>query len=182
MLARPEIIEQFALWRKNNQHAYPTIFNVTLEGTKRWTQVRVIDDPERILFGVFDWQDRMIAHAGLATFDWQTGDVEIDNVMRGIAYHKGLMTAVTNRLTEFAYREFAASSVSLKVFGDNHRAVQLYMRCGFKPVEAIPMGCEFTPTEIRWVAQPRFSPNSTYRIFLRMTHEHACQHRLEKAA
>ncbi len=182
MLTRPELVEQFAQWRKNNQHAYPSIFNVTLEGTRRWTQARVIDDPERILFGVFDWQDRMLGHAGLATFDWDTGDVEIDNVMRGDSLHKGLMTVVTNRLVEFAYRQFGVQSVSLKVFGDNFRAVQLYLRCGFKAVGSIPMGCEFTDTEIRWVAQKQFTSGQTFRIFLRMIHEHAQQKRIEKAA
>ncbi len=182
VLKRPELVEQFAQWRRNNQHAYPTVFNVTFEGTRRWTQARVIDDPERILFGVFDWQDRMIGHAGLATFDWAAGDVEIDNVMRGDSMHKGLMTVVTNRLVEFAYRQFGVQSVSLKVFGDNHRAVQLYLRCGFKAVESIPMGCEFTDGEIRWIAQKQFRSGQTFRIFLRMTHDHAQENRIEKAA
>ena len=182
VLDRPELIEQFAQWRKNNQHAYPTIFNVTLEGTRRWTQARVIDDAERLLFGIFDWQDRMMGHIGLATFDWDAGDVEIDNVMRGDSIHKGLMTVATDRLVEFAYRQFGMQSVSLKVFGDNHRALQLYLRCGFRAVESIPMGCEFTDTEIRWVHQEHFTSGKTFRIFLRMTHDHAQQKRIEKAA
>jgi perosamine synthetase len=182
ILKRPEILELLTVWRRNNQHAYPTVFNVTVEGTTRWAQARIIDDPERILFGVFDQKDQMIAHAGLATFDWEQGDVEIDNVMRGDAGHKGLMTAVTNRLVEFAYDEFGMKSVSLKVFGDNYRAVQLYLRCGFRPVGSIPMGCEMTETEVRWVAQSQFVPGQTYRIFLRMTHEHAHEKRILLAA
>jgi RimJ/RimL family protein N-acetyltransferase len=108
--------------------------------------------------------------------------VEIDNVMRGDTGLAGLMTYVTNRLVDFAYSDFGMNSVSLKVFGDNHRAVQLYLRCGFRPAESIPMGCEMTETEVRWVKQPQFVSGQTYRIFLRMIHEHAHENRNSKAA
>jgi RimJ/RimL family protein N-acetyltransferase len=158
--------------RRRNQIAFPAIFNVTYAGTLAWFKKRVIEDPERILYGVFNAEGCMVAHAGLATFDWSAADVEIDNVMRcDDTAPKGLMTQVTNALVQHAYRTLGLASVSLRVFGDNHRAIKLYMQCGFQPVESIPLTCVFNDTGLSWQHQDNFVSGQTFRIFLRMKHD-----------
>jgi RimJ/RimL family protein N-acetyltransferase len=171
-LDHPEIVRLIADSRRRNQIAYPVIFNVTYAGTLAWIKKRVIDDPERILYGVFNDDGCMVAHAGLATFDWAAGDVEIDNVMRcDDMAPKGLMTHVTNALVQQAYTALGMASVSLRVFGDNHRAIKLYLQCGFQPVESIPVTCVFSDTGLTWQPQGSFVSGQTYRIFLRMKHD-----------
>jgi RimJ/RimL family protein N-acetyltransferase len=176
-LEQPELIRHLTEWRKRNQMAFPSIFNVTFAGTLAWFKQRVVEDPERLLFGVFDAHDCLVAHAGLATFDWTTGDCEIDNVMRGDdAAPKGLMTAVVRRLVAYAYQELGLQSVSLRVFGDNWRAIKLYQNCGFLPVESLPVECVFTATGVNWKTCSEFVSGKTVRIFLRMKHESASSH------
>ena len=171
-LDHPEIVRLIADSRRRNQIAFPAIFNVTYAGTLAWFKKRVIEDPERILFGVFNADGCMVAHAGLATFDWGANDVEIDNVMRcDDTAPKGLMTHVTNALVRHAYDTLGLTSVSLRVFGDNHRAIKLYMQCGFRPVESIPLTCVFNESGLSWQQQDNFASGQTFRIFLRMKHD-----------
>ena len=171
-LDSPEIVRLIADSRRRNQIAFPAIFNVTYAGTLAWFKKRVIEDPERILYGVFNADGCMVAHAGLATFDWTAGDGEIDNVMRcDDTAPKGLMTHVTNALVQHAYESLGLKSVSLRVFGDNHRAIKLYMQCGFVPVESIPLTCVFNEAGLSWQQQDHFVSGLTFRIFLRMKHE-----------
>jgi RimJ/RimL family protein N-acetyltransferase len=171
-LAQPEIVRLIADSRRRNQIAFPAIFNVTYAGTLAWFKKRVIEDPERILYGVFNTDGCMVAHAGLATFDWSAADGEIDNVMRcDDTAPKGLMTHVTNALVQHAYDSLGLTSVSLRVFGDNHRAIKLYMQCGFKPVESIPLTCVFNDAGLSWQQQDQFASGQTFRIFLRMKHD-----------
>jgi len=170
-LGQPEIIRLIADSRQRNQIAFPAIFNVTFAGTLAWFKKRVIEDSERILYGVFDTDGCMVAHAGYATFDWTAGDGEIDNVMRcDDTAPKGMMTQVTNALVRHAYDQLGLASVSLRVFGDNHRAIKLYMQCGFVPVESIPLTCVFNDAGLSWQHQDSFESGKTFRIFLRMKH------------
>jgi RimJ/RimL family protein N-acetyltransferase len=171
-LEQPEIIRLIADSRRRNQIAFPAIFNVTYAGTLAWFKKRVIEDSERILYGVFNADGCMVAHAGYATFDWSTGDGEIDNVMRcDDNAPKGLMTHVTNRLLAYAYDKLGLASMSLRVFGDNWRAIKLYMNCGFVPVESIPLTCVFNEAGLSWQTQDSFESGKTFRIFLRMKHD-----------
>ena len=55
-------------------------------------------------------------------------------------------------------------SVSLRVFGDNHLAIKLYLQCGFQPVESIPVTCVFSDTGLTWQPQESFVSGQTYRI------------------
>jgi RimJ/RimL family protein N-acetyltransferase len=171
-LQQPEIIRLIADSRRRHQIGFPVIFNVTYSGTLAWTKKRVIEDAERILYGVFNTDGCMVAHAGLATFDWSVADVEIDNVMRcDETAPKGLMTEITKSLVQHAYQNLGLSSVSLRVFGDNHRAIKLYMQCGFQPIESIPLTCVFNETGLSWQPQDSFESGKTFRIFLRMKHD-----------
>ena len=171
-LDHPEIIRLIADSRRRNQIAFPAIFNVTYAGTLAWFNKRVIEDPERILYGAFNADGCMVAHAGYATFDWTTGDGEIDNVMRcDDSAPKGLMTHVSRTLINYAYETLGLESLSLRVFGDNYRAIRLYMACGFQPVESIPLACTFTEGGVSWQTQDTFESGQTFRIFLRMKHD-----------
>jgi RimJ/RimL family protein N-acetyltransferase len=171
-LDQPEIIRLIADSRRRNQIAFPAIFNVTYNGTLAWFHKRVIDDPERLLYGVFNADGCLVAHSGYATFDWSAGDGEIDNVMRcDDTAPKGLMRHVTAALLDHAYRTLGLSSMSLRVFGDNYRAIRLYMHCGFVPVESIPLTCVFNEGGLAWQQQESFQSGSTFRIFLRMKHD-----------
>ena len=170
-LTRPELIKLIADWREKHSMAFPSIFKVTFEGTKKWFEKRVLEDPERILFAILDRNGCMVGHIGVATFDWNTGDCEIDNVMRGDSNApKGLMTAATNTMVDFMYGKLGAKTVSLRVFGDNWRAIALYNRCGFTPFKSIPMTCEFSDAGVTWKELPVFDHQNTNRIFLTMRH------------
>lgn len=171
-LEQPEIVRLIADSRRRNQIAFPAIFNVTYGGTLAWFKKRVIEDAERILYGVFNPDGCMVAHAGYATFDWSSLDGEIDNVMRcDDTAPRGLMTHVSNKLLEYAYETLGLQSMSLRVFGDNYRAIKLYMACGFKPVESIPLTCVFNDAGLSWQALDQFESDKTFRIFLRMKHD-----------
>ena len=47
-----EYINMLSEWRSTNWQAYPTVFNVTKEGTKKWVKEQLIEREDRILFMV----------------------------------------------------------------------------------------------------------------------------------
>ena len=169
-----DIVECCMRWRGQHQSAFLEEFQLSLEGTQRWFDARVVNDPQRILFGVFNSHGEFVAHIGWATFETSSGSCEIDNVMRGDRpATKGIMTAATHHLTELAYNLFNCDAVRLRVFGDNSRAIRLYESVGFRRIDAIPLSLELREIGLRWHEQPAFDPLTTSRLFVKMEHRKA---------
>lgn len=154
-------IELLTNWRKENQHAFPSQFKVTFEGTKTWTQKQVLQQKDRILFFVADEKGQLIGHVGLFRFDYHKKACELDNIIRGVSgAAKGLMTLACSRIIEFAKSDLKINSVYLRVFSDNEPALKIYNNLGFKEIIRAPLRKEQDGENVHWkevISDPYFS-------------------------
>lgn len=126
-------------WREKSQYAFPTVFNVTLEGTEKWLDEQVMKREDRILFMIKNKEESYVGHLGFSNFDYDDRSCEIDNVVRGKNETPGIMTSAHYGLTDWAFSDLNLKRITLRVFSDLEKAVALYSRCGFKKVRDIPM-------------------------------------------
>lgn len=135
-----EFVKLLAKWRKENWNAYPTVFKVTVEGTKKWIKSQLLERKDRILFILYTLDNEPIGHLGLSNLDFSRKEGEIDNVVRGresILY--GIMTSAMETIAKFSFERLSLERLFLRVFLDNDRAIKLYERCGYKRVREIPL-------------------------------------------
>ena len=125
-------------WRETNQFAYPTRFNVTLEGTQNWLKKGVIENPSRVLFWITDSNLVRLGHIGLVYLP-ATSSCEVDNVLRGEAGHPGLMTEAMKSLENLVETELSLEEISLRVLESNAHAVAFYEKLNYKVIIKTPL-------------------------------------------
>lgn len=162
-------VELLAEWRERNWQAYPTVFKVTKEGTKKWIQDQLIDREDRILFMIVTLDNQPIGHMGLSNFDFDKREAEIDNVVRGVNnVLPGVMTLALKTLINWSFTELGLNRLFLRVFLENERAIKLYERCGFKGVKKIPLHKTIDGNTIKFEEIPDGQNLSVDRIFYLM--------------
>lgn len=134
------IIELLREWRSKNQNAYPSRFYVSFDGTRTWANNAVVNNPNRLLFFVYDRLFRPIGHLGLLLL--KDGSLEIDNVLRGEDRELGIMSAALKTLEDWARLELDARNLSLRVLKSNHHAVKFYERLEYSIIKEQAMGWE----------------------------------------
>ncbi len=138
-------------WRLDNIHGFPSIFNITDKGTRKWAQTELINREDRILFFVTDEKGEPLGHVGLSSFDYANETCEIDNIVRGEKDGpKGIMQQAVNVMLDWSYETLKPKKIHLRTFNDNPRALALYYRLKFKPVELIPLTRTEAPGVIEW--------------------------------
>lgn len=159
-------IELLTKWRKENQHAFPSQFNVTFEGTKNWTDKQLLQLKDRILFFANDEKNQPIGHVGLFRFDYQKKACELDNIIRGVnGEAKGIMTSACKTIIDFAKKELGMKEIYLRVFSDNESALKLYENLGFKEILRVPLRKEQNGDVISWkevISDPYFAPEKYF--------------------
>jgi len=136
-LLKSGMISDFSRWRDQNQSAYPTRFVVTEEGTTRWLDL-LLKSQSRLLFSITDADDRRVGHIGLA-WNRVDGHLEVDSALLGEKIQADIMSRATEWLEGYAYREFNAQSIYLRVLKSNSRAVAFYERLGYVVSETTPL-------------------------------------------
>lgn len=162
-------IALLAKWRKENSFAFPSQFEVTVEGTKRWVENQLLKNPTRILFFIEDTakKPKLIGHIGLYSFDFKENTCEIDNVVRGDKdYLKGVMTWALKTLIKWTENELKPGQIFLRVFSDNTHAVTFYKRCGFASEKLIPLKKVVKPHMVVWEEDDSLEKAQKY--FLKM--------------
>lgn len=134
------LVEKLAQWRKENSFAYPSQFPVTIEGTAQWLRTKLLDVEDRILFLVIDKQGNAIGHLGFANGLNEQGELEIDNVVRGVKEAApGLMTLAMQSLLKWAHEIIGPNEIFLRVFNDNEHAINYYKKLDFVSGQKIPL-------------------------------------------
>lgn len=164
-----KVISLLTLWRKNNDWWFPSQFNVTYEGTKRWLTSQLIEKKGRILFFLEDRKHNKIGHMGLYTFNYEENSCEIDNVIRGKKSAPGVMTDALQVLLKWTYDVLKIQTIYLRVFSDNERAIQLYRRCHFVDECIIPLKKEIHDDGTYWIEELKMKEKPE-RSFLKMRH------------
>jgi len=145
-----ETIELLTNWRNKFWDAFPVKFHATKDLTKKWLREQVYDKSDRILFLII-LNDIKIGHIGSYRYNSIDNSAQIDNVLRSIRGSvPGLMEKVTTFMINWMFNELHLSKVSLKVFSDNFKAINLYERCGMVTVGMIPLKKIFTIDGWQW--------------------------------
>ena len=132
-LSSPTSISQLMSWRSSAQFAFPSRFKVSHEGTYRWLDVAVLQNPNRALFWIVASDLSKLGHIGLQ-LNLNELTIEIDNVYKLESGPKGLMAKAVIRLEQIVEEEFSLEKISLKVLESNIRAVDFYKKLDYKVV------------------------------------------------
>jgi len=163
------LIKDMSKWRSDNSFAYPTQFTVTEEGTKKWFRFQVLDNPSRILFLLLDKFGNRIGHLGYANCLNDDGEMEIDNVVRGVSnVCPGIMTNAMQVLLDWADEKLLPRKIYLKVLDDNKKAISFYEKLGFKPDEKIPLCKKESDDKIEFVPLGKGDNATPDKYFLKM--------------
>jgi perosamine synthetase len=133
----PRLVAELARWREENYFAFPSQFPVTIEGTTRWLQKGILENPDRLLLLVLDRCGHAMGHVGLTEYGNDRSEVEIENIVRGVKdAAPGLMSRAMLAMLGWA-RDAGARHFHLRVFNDNPHAVNFYRRLGFRDDELL---------------------------------------------
>ena len=165
-----QLIHKLSNWRRDNQAAYPTRFEVTEKGTASWLSDRLLNSEDRILFLVQNRFGEVIGHVGLANCINENCEIEADNIVRGVNQcDPGIMTEAMQVLLKWSNDTLWPDKIFLRVFEDNHRAVGFYEKLGFHKTGRIPLKRTENGKTINYVETSQDSGPDAY--FLRMTLE-----------
>jgi RimJ/RimL family protein N-acetyltransferase len=183
---RPASVALLARWREAAAEAFPSQFQVTLAGTKRWLVQHLLDVPDRLLFWVKTYSGDAIGHLGLFHFDWDDRTVELDNVVRGVpGVMPGIMHHSIHALVDWTFDALRMEAMFLRVFSDNERAIRLYERCGFRQTMRMPLVRVPQDDSVRWIEAPGDfrQPASRYFVTMRLlaTERRETEHPVEAA-
>ncbi len=167
----PDLIARLAQWRNENADSFPSKFPVTLDGTSSWLRSHLLDVEDRLLFLVTDSRGMPIGHLGYANAVNDRGELEIDNVVRGVKnVHPGIMRKAMQALLDWAEEVIGPARISLRVFQDNAPAVGFYRKLGFHDEELIPMRRHTEGASIYFRPLAEGDLNPPDRSFLRMVY------------
>jgi Acetyltransferases, including N-acetylases of ribosomal proteins len=154
-----EIIKLLTKWRNANSNWYPTIFEATENGTKKWLKDQVINTDDRVLFMVETLDGIPFGHMGLYRG-------EADNFIRGRQdILAGGMTHALRAMLKWVFNDLNMNKLFLRVFLDNKKAISFYKRCGFKEVYKIPLKKTKEKNEIKWEEITGDNPDKAERYF-----------------
>jgi len=166
-----ELIAELARWREENAFAYPTQFPVTISGTTGWLRSKLLDVEDRILFLVLDRYGRPVGHLGLANAITDEGEVEIDNVVRGVKHAEpGIMGSAMQALLKWTRDIAAPNVISLRVLSDNRHAISFYHNLGFVDDRLIPLRRSQEGDRIEYVVLEGDAPAKPDAHFLQMVY------------
>lgn len=169
-LSDDALIQKLAQWRKENAFAYPSQFAVTFESTKQWLHKNVLDVEDRILFLVADEHGHLIGHLGYANGLNDFGELEIDNVVRGVdKCSPGIMSLAMKKILDWAEEIISPSRIFLRVMDDNLHAISFYKKLSFVEDERIPLKKFVEGEHIIYRPQAHFE-NTPDKHFLRMNY------------
>lgn len=158
--ANREIIDLLGRWRKENEDFFLGKFEVTYERTLAWYHKHLQDKPDRLLF-IIRAGNGYVGHVGLFRFDFAARSCEIDNIVRGEKALPGIMGAAILAMMKWGERALGLRGYTLKVLGDNERAVRLYRKLGYEETGRIPLilaegkdGPEWTEPPAGWTGKP----------------------------
>lgn len=124
------IIDQIYSWRKRAMRYFLTRFKPSFELTFNYIKNISIEDKNRIFFLIYDEEENLIGHIGLA--DIKDTNAELDNMMRGNhGGHKDLIYYAELAILSWSFNVLNIENINLRVFSFNRGTIQIHSRSGF---------------------------------------------------
>ncbi|QGY00715.1 GNAT family N-acetyltransferase [Methylobacterium mesophilicum SR1.6/6] len=132
-----DTVAMLCKWRSNHRDRFLTVFNPTLDSTKRYLQTIYLPDNTRVLFLLKEY-DRFVGNFGLAHISGESA--ELDNVIRSEdVKHKSFMQHAQLALIGWASESMSIKKFYLHVLSENVKAIRHYERVGFGAVSSTPL-------------------------------------------
>ena len=163
-----KIIELLGKWRKDNEAFFLSRFEVTFERTLSWYSKHLQDKPDRLLF-IIGTDNGYVGHVGLFRFDFALRTCEIDNIVRGESAYPGIMGAAILTMMKWGKETLGLEGYTLKVLGDNERAIRLYKKLGYEETARIPLVLISGKDGPEWTEAPDGGNAGSGRFFSVMT-------------
>lgn len=165
-----DILDLLGRWRKENEHGFLGSFPVSRERTYRWYHAHLMEKPDRLLF-IIETAGNYVGHVGLFRFDPASRTCEIDNIVRGEKTMPGIMGQAILAMMKWGKETLRIEGYTLKVLGDNERAIKLYKKIGYEETGRIPLiqldgkdGPEWTEAPAGWTGESeRFYSVMTFK-------------------
>lgn len=166
------IIKLLANWRKKHEFWFPSQFKITLEGTQKWLQEKVIDTPDRLLF-MIKVKNKFIGHIGLFRFNFKNQTCDLDNIVRGVNQYPGIMADALSYLMKWGKKELQIKNYTLETSSDNQKAIVLYNKLGFYKYKETPLIQIKNKGYNEWIDAPKnYKKNiKRYRIFMKQNNQ-----------
>ncbi|GAA3406322.1 GNAT family N-acetyltransferase [Paenibacillus hodogayensis] len=169
-LHREEEMRLLTEWRGASAEWFTSQFPVTVEGTRQWVDEQILQADDRILFLVEDEDMTPIGQVGLLHYDEDKKECEFDNLLRGRKGRFGnIILYALLALGEWGIRQLGLQTGYLNVLGDNHRAMHIYRKLGFREVRRVPLRKVTEGDVTRWVTAPELSGGEAERELVTMS-------------
>lgn len=147
------VIESLTKWRQKFMRFFMTQFEATPERTGKWLKNNVLTDDSRLLFLIYDENNKLIGNFGICNIQEQ--NVELDNLIRGEkGGHKHLIFFSELTLISWLY-SLDVVNIYLRVFSNNFKTISLHSSVGFKPKEILALQKDINNSnEITYIAVP----------------------------
>ena len=130
----------FASWRTMHKKSFFTWRDFTEQEVKNWLESNYANNDSEIFFFIETPDQVPLGLVSLYDFDFNTPCCAFGRLIRGEKIGpKGLMTLAVQALLSWAFNVLKLESIFLEVFEDNHPAITLYERSGFRKTGRVPL-------------------------------------------
>jgi len=138
ILADREKIELMRDWRQKTMRMFLTQFQSTYERTYSYLKNISIGQDSRILFLLYDEQERFVGHVGIADIDGNGG--ELDNLMRGVEGGDPRLIYFSEiTLLNWCFTQLGLRQSKVGVLSYNWMAISLHGEVGYTVSEQISL-------------------------------------------
>ncbi len=138
ILSEKDKVELIRSWRQRNMRMFLTQFETTYEKTYDYLRRLSSSDENRILFLLFDADDRFIGHIGVTNVDDKSG--ELDNLIRGVdGGHPRLVYFAEICLLDWCFKYLSITASAVRVLSYNWLVMALHEEVGYVYEEVIPL-------------------------------------------
>ena len=129
-------IELIRSWRQRTMRMFLTQFESTYEKTYGYLKNLTIAQEGRIFFLIYDADNRLIGHMGIADVDGNTG--ELDNLMRGVeGGDPRLVYFAEIALLDWCFKNLGIKESDVRVLSYNWLVTSLHEEVGYVHKEKI---------------------------------------------
>ncbi len=129
-----EKIEAIRTWRSKARRMFFTQLDSTYEQTRTYLKATAIDQPNRLLFLLFDHEDKFIGHLGICNVS--ASSCELDNLMRGNSGGSPRLVYFAEvALLDWCFKMIGVVWCDVNVLTYNFMVIDLHAEVGFFEVE-----------------------------------------------
>jgi|LauGreDrversion4_2_1035121.scaffolds.fasta_scaffold52580_2 hypothetical protein len=133
-----EKIELIRSWRQRAMRMFLTQFESTVEKTRSYLENLSVFQEGRILFLLFDAEDRFVGHLGVANIDGKTG--ELDNLMRGLEGGDPRLIYFSElALLDWYFKNLDVAESYVRVLSYNWLVISLHEEVGYVLYQSLPL-------------------------------------------